>query len=75
MTTTFDALQKLIAEHRKQLGEDDFHILQNFIDAVHDIQHSENSHRIDTVIEKRIEGRPWDKHFQRLRQPSYEPKH
>jgi len=76
MTTTFDALQKLIREYRDKLSEEDYRILYLFIDAVHDLQHGENSHRIDGWIEQRILGNltpreqtSFGKRFIELRRP------
>lgn len=74
MTTTFDALQKLIAEHRKQLGESDYRILKDFIEVVHNLQHLENNHRMDSLVEERISGMPWEKRFWDLRKPNYKIK-
>jgi hypothetical protein len=54
MTTTFDALQRLIQKYRDVMVFEDYEILRRFIDAIHDIQHGENSHRIDTRIENQI---------------------
>ena len=56
MTTMFDRLQRLLLEHKSKLSEVDFIILRTAIDAVHDLQHDENSHRIDNVIHFKIES-------------------
>lgn len=54
MTTTFDALNRLIQKYRDTMSSEDYHILHRFIETIHDLQHSENSHRIDSLIEHRI---------------------
>ena len=79
MTTTFDAMHKLLHELKEKISEEDYRILYLFVEAVHDLQHSENSHRIDSWIENRILGRDllykdqtsYGKRFIDLRRPTY----
>lgn len=52
MTTTFDALQRILQKYEKKLTFIDYKILSNAIDTIHTLQHSENSHRLDTMIEQ-----------------------
>ena len=82
MTTTFDAMHKLLHELKGKISEEDYRIFYLFVDAVHDLQHGENSHRIDSWIENRILGNiaspknqtSFGKRFLDLRRPSYEEK-
>jgi len=53
MTTTFDGLIRLIHAYKDQLDEDDYQILCHAIDAIHDVQHAENNHKIDALNEWR----------------------
>jgi len=52
MTTTFDALLRLLKHYRTKMREEDYQILRWTIEAIHTLQHRENSHRIDNYIEQ-----------------------
>ena len=63
MTTTFDALQRILNLYRQKLRDDAYHVLQLAIDQMHSIQHSQGTHDIDAFIERGILGTPWEKRF------------
>jgi len=65
MTTTFDALARLLQAYHKRLRDDDYSILKGAIETMHDIQHTEGTHRIDGLIEDAV--RIWNKRFQEWR--------
>jgi hypothetical protein len=54
MTTVFDKMQRLLLKYKGKLEYADFVIFRNFIDAVHDLQHKEGTHRIDSFIQEKI---------------------
>ncbi len=54
MTTTFDALLRLLSRYKLKIPYIDWIILKDFIETVHNLQHGENSHRIDLAIERCI---------------------
>ena len=64
MTTTFDALQRILNKYKEVMELHDYKILQRTISTIHDLQHAENSHRIDSLIEQ---GIIYKKEFQEWR--------
>jgi len=54
MTAVFDALSRILVAYEDCFEFEDYQILWSFIQAVHDLQHEEGSHRIDSFIEQRI---------------------
>ena len=54
MTSVFDGLARIIEAYKKCLNFEDYLILSEFVQAVHDLQHQEGTHRIDLYVLKRI---------------------
>ena len=54
MTSTFDGLQRILQYYKEKIHPKDYDILRHTIDVIHTLQHSEDSHRIDGLIENRI---------------------
>ena len=50
MTSVFDGLARIIQAYRKCFKLKDYSILYDFIQAVHNLQHQEGTHRIDNYI-------------------------
>ena len=54
MTSTFDGLIRILQYYKEQFHSQDYDILRDMVDTIHTLQHSEDSHRIDALIENRI---------------------
>ena len=54
MTSVFDALARILAAYEECFNFEDYQILSSAIQAMHDLQHAEGTHRIDSFIEKQI---------------------
>jgi len=54
MTSVFDGLARIIEAYRDCFNEKDYMILSEFVQAVHNLQHQEGTHRIDSYILKYI---------------------
>jgi len=47
---------RLLLKYQNKMEYGDFVVFRNFIDAVHDLQHEEGTHRIDDFIQKCMKG-------------------
>ena len=54
MTSVFDALARIVEAYKECFEFKDYMILSEFVQAVHNLQHEEGTHRIDGYIQNYI---------------------